>query len=163
MFRKTVRKIFGDRKLKSFEGIIGKKMWNDCRSVINELQKEIDTFSPPVYIDSSWTYYARDVVDEWKEQTSDLDLYRRATIMHDNLKTAKLKLSYDFRDASEYADYENRCRSLISDCETQIEKFIAYCETLSDMDKNQTWNSCELAVYLINIRMVGLCKTLQIG
>jgi hypothetical protein len=165
MFRKTVRKIFGDRKSKSFEGIIGKKMWNDCRLVIRKLQLGIDNFSPPHYVGSSWTYYGRDAVDEWKKQTSDLDLYQRATKMHDNLKTAYLKLSNDFRNASNYAKYEERCRSLIEDCEIEIEKFIAYCETLSDMDKNQTWNSCELAVYLTNKEMktetaLKICKEL---
>jgi hypothetical protein len=165
MFRKTVRKIFGDRKPKSFEGIIGRRMWSDCRPVIVALENGSDNFSPTVHFGSSWTYYGRVVVDEWKKKTSDLDLYQRATKMHDNLKTAKSKLGDDFFNASQYADYENRCRSLISDCETQIEKFIAYCETLSDMDKSQTWNSCELAVYLIDHKMeietaLEICKEL---
>lgn len=165
MIRKTVRKIFGDRKPKSFEGIIGKKMWNDCRSVFNKLQLDIDNFSPPHYIDSNWTSYGQYAVNEWKKQTSDLDLYKRATKMRDNLKTAKSKLSDDFRFASQHADRETHYYNLISDCETQIEKFIAYCKTLSDMDKNQTWNSCELAVYLINKEMktetaLEICKEL---
>jgi hypothetical protein len=78
-----------------------------------------------------------------------------ATKMHDNLKTAKSKLSHDFRNASKHVDYENYLRDLLLDCEIEIEKFIAYCETLSDMDKNQTWNSCELALKFARRRMVG--------
>ncbi len=140
-------------------------MWSDCRPVIHALQEGIDNFSPTVFIGSQWTYYGRLVVDEWKNKTSDLDLYQRVTKMHVNLSTAQQELWQDFRNATAYAKYEKQYEDLIFKCKKEIEKFMEYCNTISNLDKDQTWNSCELAIYLINKEMktetaLEICKEL---
>jgi hypothetical protein len=172
LYHKIMR---GFKKPKSFEGIIGKKMWNSCSPEIDAWYEEKNFRLYPIteYFETnsvssfrrSWTRFCVIVHDKFYKKQSSLNLHQRATAIHDLLSQAENELYEAFSDYSKYTSEKYHLRGLIRNCERKIDAFIEYCKTISEIDENNTWGSCALAIHLTDNGMeketaIKLCKEL---
>jgi len=158
------------KKPKIFEGIIGKKMWYSYATEIDAWYEERNFRLEPIDVTDSvssfsttWTRFCYQVHDKF--YNTSLNLYQRATAIRNLLDQADKELGDAFWYYSKYTSEKYHLRRLIRDCDYKIDAFIEYCNTISVMDKNNTWDSCALAMHLTENKMkqetaIKICKEL---
>ena len=156
-----------------FEGLIGIRMWNRMVPIVNTMNDEALEYIRRIgVLNNVFT-------DEWFELIMDIEfifyahtsgnLYKRATKILKKLYKAEERLHYAMlhfkRDGDFTSMYEETWKTRIKNCTEKIRETMTYCETISKMDKKNTWDACELAVYFIKNKMktetaVKICKEL---
>ena len=146
--------VLGNRKPKRFEGFIGIKMWNGFKAQIKDLADRLWANRQHSFFSSrfntEWTASVTNVSSLISMESTN-DLHKRTdfmcTILSEGIRQLGNACSAEDRDA--YRNERESWYHLMLDCKNNMKRYIQYCETISDLDKSKTWDTCELAAYLI--------------
>ena len=148
--------VFGKRDPKRFEGFIGIKMWNGVKAEVKLLkdtlfiyQQNGDYFATTIF-KKDWTTSV-DRVSLQISMESTEDLLTRTVFIRAILETGieDLRNTCNRENQKKYKENVDFWWNLMLQCQNSMTKYIEYCQAISDLDKNKTWDTCELAVYLI--------------
>ncbi len=162
--------LFGNRKSKGFEGLIGIKMWNGFKAPVKHLKDELckyqgngDYFASTIF-KKDWTTAVDRVSLQISMESTD-DLLTRTVCMCRILKQGMDDLSTTCtrENKTKYKNDIDFWGNLMFQCKNSMTQYIEYCQTISDLDENNTWDTCDLAVYLIQKNVtkeeaVNFCK-----